>query len=64
VIILPKKKESARTPRTTVNVPRPLYDAIKEIVEQGKAVQGFVSVDDFIRDTLRRRIEELTSGKP
>lgn len=61
---MPKKKESARTPRTTVNVPRPLYDAIKEIVERGKAVQGFVSVDDFIRDTLRRRLEELTSGKP
>jgi len=45
--------------RTTVNVPRPLYDAIKKLVEEGEAVQGYVSVDDFIRDTLRRRLEEL-----
>ena len=46
--------------RTTVNVPKLLYDAIKKLVEEERAVQGYVSVDDFIRDTLRRRLEELT----
>jgi len=49
--------------RTTVNVPKLLYDAIKKLVEEERAVQGYVSVDDFIRDTLRRRLEELTPTK-
>ena len=49
--------------RTTVNVPKPLYDAIKKLVEEERAVQGYVSVDDFIRDTLRRRLEELAPTK-
>ena len=56
---MPRKRSTGRAPRTTVNVPKPLYEAIRNIVEDKKAVQGYVSVDDFVRDTLRRRLEEL-----
>ena len=59
VIEMPKKRSGGRVERTTVNVPKPLYEAIREIVEDKKTIQGYVSVDDFIRDTLRRRLEEL-----
>jgi Arc/MetJ-type ribon-helix-helix transcriptional regulator len=60
---MPRTKGKGRTPRTTVNVPRPLYEAVKALVESGHAIQGYVSVDDFIRDTLRRRLEELRPAR-
>jgi len=56
-------RKKKRYNRTTINVPKPLYDAIRKLVEEGHATQGYVSVDDFIRDTLRRRLEELTPTK-
>lgn len=46
-------------PKTTINVPRPMYETIKKIVEDGGLPQSYVSVDDFVRDALRRRLEEL-----
>lgn len=54
-----KGKASKRMPTRSVNVPRPLYDAIKKIVEEGGLIQSYVSVDDFVRDVLRRRLDEL-----
>lgn len=61
--IMPRGKPSKRTPRTTVNVPKALYDAIRDLVEEGKAAEGYVSVDDFIRDTLRERLRQLGQHK-
>jgi Arc/MetJ-type ribon-helix-helix transcriptional regulator len=55
---LPRKR-TGRMPKTTVNVPKPLYEAIKKLVEERHLPQAYVSVDDFVRDTLRRRLEEL-----
>jgi len=54
----PSKRKSYRT----VNIPIPLYDFIKHLVDSGKLSGGYVSADDFVRDTLRRRLIELGCG--
>jgi len=39
----------------TVNLPTPLIDEIKRIRER----YGYVSVSEFVKDSCRRRIEDL-----
>lgn len=39
----------------TINLPVPLIDEIKRIKER----YGYVSVSEFVKDSCRRRIEEL-----
>jgi len=58
-ITLVKGKSAGRTERTTVNVPIALYEAVKKLVEEGNLEGGYVSVDEFIRDTLRKRLREF-----
>jgi len=53
------KEQSRRKSYRTVNVPKPLYEFIKRFVESGRFPWGYVSADDFIRDTLRLRLREL-----
>jgi len=53
------QEQSRRKSYRTVNIPKPLYEFIKQFVESGKFPLGYVSADDFIRDTLRLRLREL-----
>jgi len=53
------KKDRGTYQKTTVNIPRPLYEAVKRLVEAEDLCEGYVSVDDFIRDLLRRRLREI-----
>lgn len=55
---MPKTK-GGRKLRHSVNVPDPMYQAIEQIIGKETMPESYVSVDDFIRDAVRRRLEEL-----
>lgn len=58
--IMPKSTSSrGRKAYQAVNIPRPMYEAIRNLVENGKLAGGYVSADDFIRDAIRRRLRDL-----
>ena len=54
-----KKEKSGRKERTTVSIPIKMYEFIKKLIEEGKLVGGYVSVEDFVRDAIRKRLREL-----
>ena len=48
-----------RKERTTVGIPAKMYEFIKKLVEEEKLPGGYVSVEDFVRDAVRKRLREL-----
>ncbi len=41
----------------TVALPEELYEKVEEIVRRGKL--GYSSVSEFVKDAVRRRLEEI-----
>ncbi len=52
------RKRDGRIPRTTVNIPKSMYELIRKALEANSG-GGYVSVDDFIRDVIRERLRKL-----
>ena len=53
-------EESKRKRYTSVSIPVRLAKIIEEVIESG--VYGYTSVGEFVRDAVRRRLEELGFG--
>ena len=57
------RKQEGRTRRTTVNIPKPMFEAIKKAIEADPNYAD-VSVHDFIRAVISERLGVLRKAEP
>ena len=55
---MPKMKQSGRKDYQPIAVPREIVTMIDQIIEDGRFI--YVSRNDFVRDAVRRRIEDIS----
>ncbi len=46
-----------------LTVPESLIEKVEDIIEKRKEL-GYVSVSEFVKESIRRRIEEIESKEP
>jgi len=53
------EEKPGRKKRTTVSIPVKMHEFIKKLIEEEKLPGGYISVDEFVRDAIRKRLREL-----
>ncbi len=46
-----------------LTIPESLVEKVKDLIEERKDL-GYVSVSEFVKESIRRRIEEIESKEP